>query len=109
MAEPGPVPGNAPSAPAGVTTTASAGSSADTGTGSVKVTPLDRYPAKGRATGGVRAQRLLRGESELVLGWVGVGPARAVGPDGRSVGLPDVDERRDGSGSPLSAPVAGIG
>ena len=80
-----------------------------TGTGSVKVTPLDRYPAKGRATGGVRAQRLLRGESELILGWVGVGPARAVGPDGRSVGLPDVDERRDGSGSPLSAPVAGIG
>ena len=80
-----------------------------TGTGSVKVTPLDRYPAKGRATGGVRAQRFLRGEDELVLAWVGVGPARAVGPGGQSVGLPEVDERRDGSGSPLSAPVAGIG
>ena len=80
-----------------------------TGTGSVKVTPLDRYPAKGRATGGVRAQRFLRGEDELVLAWVGVGPARAVGPGGQSVGLPETDERRDGSGSPLSAPVAGIG
>ena len=80
-----------------------------TGTGSVKVTPLDRYPAKGRATGGVRAQRFLRGEDELVLAWVGVGPARAVGPGGQSVGLPEADERRDGSGSPLSAPVAGIG
>ena len=80
-----------------------------TGTGSVKVTPLDRYPAKGRATGGVRAQRGLRGEDELVRAWVGVGPARAVGPGGQSVGLPETDERRDGSGSPLSAPVAGIG
>ena len=80
-----------------------------TGTGSVKVTPLDRYPAKGRATGGVRAQRFLRGEDELILAWVGVGPARAVGPGGQSVGLPEVDERRDGSGSPLAAPVAGIG
>ena len=58
-----------------------------TSAGSVKVTPLDRYPAKGRATGGVRAQRFLRGEDELVLAWVGVGPARAVGPGGQSVGL----------------------
>ncbi|MDU0347726.1 DNA gyrase C-terminal beta-propeller domain-containing protein, partial [Actinomyces sp. MRS3W] len=80
-----------------------------TGSGSVKVTPLDRYPAKGRATGGVRAQRFLRGEAELVLAWVGVGPARAVGSGGQPVDLPEVDERRDASGAPLSAPVAGIG
>ena len=79
------------------------------GTGSVKVTPLDRYPAKGRATNGVRAQRFLRGEDELVLAWVGVGPARAVDGDGRPVDLPAVNERRDASGSPLPAPVVGIG
>ncbi len=77
--------------------------------GSVKVTPLDRYPAKGRATGGVRAQRFLRGEDQLVLAWVGVGPARAVGSGGQSVALPDADERRDASGSPVTAPVAGVG
>ena len=77
--------------------------------GSVKVTPLDRYPAKGRATGGVRAQRFLRGEDRLVLAWVGVGPARAVGSGGQEVALPDVDERRDASGTPLPAPVVGIG
>ncbi|MDO4243420.1 MAG: DNA topoisomerase (ATP-hydrolyzing) [Actinomyces sp.] len=77
--------------------------------GSVKVTPLDRYPAKGRATGGVRAQRFLRGEDQLVLAWVGVGPARAVDRGGQAVTLPQSDERRDASGSPLSAPVAGIG
>ena len=64
------------------------------GTGSVKVTPLDRYPAKGRATGGVRAHRFLRGEDRLVLAWAGVGPARAVGAEGRAVTLPEPDERR---------------
>lgn len=77
--------------------------------GSVKVTPLDRYPAKGRATGGVRAQRFLRGEDELVLAWVGVGPARAVGSGGQAVALPEPDERRDASGTALAAPVAAIG
>lgn len=76
--------------------------------GSVKVSPLDRYPAKGRATGGVRAHRFVRGEDELVLAWVGVGP-RAVGSGGQAVELPEVDERRDASGSPLPGPIAAIG
>lgn len=76
--------------------------------GSVKVSPLDRYPAKGRATGGVRAHRFVRGEDELVLAWVGVGP-RAVGSGGQAVDLPEVDERRDASGSPLPGPIAAIG
>ncbi|WP_303324849.1 DNA gyrase/topoisomerase IV subunit A [Actinomyces radicidentis] len=76
--------------------------------GSVKVSPLDRYPAKGRATGGVRAHRFVRGEDELVLAWVGVGP-RAVGSGGQAIELPEVDERRDASGSPLPGPIAAIG
>ncbi|MBO3725196.1 DNA topoisomerase 4 subunit A [Actinomyces bowdenii] len=80
-----------------------------TGGGSAKVTPLDRYPVKGRATGGVRTHRFLRGEDELVSAWVGVAPARAVGPDGGAVPLPEPDERRDGSGAPLAGPLGGIG
>ncbi|WP_026427726.1 DNA gyrase/topoisomerase IV subunit A [Actinomyces slackii] len=80
-----------------------------TGGGSAKVTPLDRYPVKGRATGGVRTHRFLRGEDELVAAWVGVGPARAVGSGGQAVALPEPDERRDGSGAPLPGPLAGIG
>ena len=44
---------------------------------SVKVTPFELYPAKGRATGGVRTHRFLKGEPQLVLAWVGPGlPAR---------------------------------
>ncbi|GAA4433185.1 DNA topoisomerase IV subunit A [Georgenia halophila] len=77
--------------------------------GSAKVTPLDRYPGKGRATGGVRAHRLLRGEDCLQLAWVGTQPPRAVGSGGQSVELPPVDERRDGSGQALPTPVAAIG
>ena len=92
-----------------VTVAGSEGSLPGTGGGSVKVTPLDRYPAKGRATGGVRSHRFLRGEDELVAAWVGVAPPRALREGGKPVPLPEADERRDGSGSPLPAPIIGIG
>ncbi|WP_159797761.1 DNA gyrase/topoisomerase IV subunit A [Puerhibacterium puerhi] len=77
--------------------------------GSVKVTPYELYPGKGRATGGVRSHRFLKGEDELVLAWVGQGPARAVGSGGQPVELPADDNRRDGSGTPVAAPVAAVG
>ncbi|MEE6295504.1 DNA gyrase/topoisomerase IV subunit A [Georgenia wangjunii] len=77
--------------------------------GTAKVTPLDRYPAKGRATGGVRAHRFLRGEDTLVQAWVGVGPVRATAAGGQPVELPEPEERRDGSGHALPVPVAAIG
>ena len=92
-----------------VTVAGSEGSLPGTGGGSVKVTPLDRYPAKGRATGGVRSHRFLRGEDGLVAAWVGVAPARALREGGGPVTLPEADERRDGSGSPLPSPIVGIG
>ena len=64
---------------------------------SVKVTPFSEYPAKGRATGGVRAQRFLKGETELRLAWIGPRPAGAA-RNGDPVELPEIDVRRDGSG-----------
>jgi DNA gyrase subunit A len=70
---------------------------------SVKVTPFAEYPAKGRATGGVRAHRLLKGETELTVAWVGPRPAGATGT-GDPVELPPVDYRRDGSGMAAAAP-----
>jgi DNA gyrase subunit A len=77
-----------------------------TSTGSgVKVTPFVEYPAKGRATGGVRAQRFLKGESRLVVAWVGPRPVAAT-PAGEPMDLPDVDHRRDGSG--LAARTPGL-
>ncbi|NBE84509.1 DNA topoisomerase IV [Micromonospora sp. NEAU-HG-1] len=63
----------------------------------VKVTPFGAYPAKGRATGGVRAQRFLRGETDLVVAWIGPRPVGATAT-GDPVDLPPSDPRRDGSG-----------
>ena len=70
---------------------------------SVKVTPFSEYPAKGRATGGVRSQRFLRGETELLLAWIGPRPAGA-SKSGVPVELPEIDQRRDASGAPHPGP-----
>jgi DNA gyrase subunit A len=80
-----------------------------TDAGSVKVTDLGQYPAKGRATGGVRCHRFLKGEDAVLLAWVGPAPAIAAAPSGSPVPLPPADARRDGSGTPSSQPIAAIG
>ncbi|MFJ5787458.1 DNA gyrase/topoisomerase IV subunit A [Streptomyces hydrogenans] len=72
---------------------------------SAKLTPFDQYPRKGRATGGVRCQRFLKGEDVLILAWAGALPARAAQKNGTPVELPEPDPRRDGSGTPLPATV----
>jgi DNA gyrase subunit A len=80
-----------------------------TDAGSVKATGFEHYPAKGRATGGVRCHRFLKGEDSLLLGWVGEAPAIAAAASGSPVPLPAVDARRDGSGIPGTQPIAAIG
>ncbi|MGH1562779.1 DNA gyrase/topoisomerase IV subunit A [Mumia sp. DW29H23] len=92
-----------------VTIAGSAGTLPGAEAGSVKVTPFEAYPAKGRATGGVRCQRLLKGEDALVLAWAGPGPAMASGSGGAAATLPAVDPRRDGSGTPGAQPVLAVG
>lgn len=74
-----------------------------------KVTPFPEFPAKGRATGGVRAHRLLSGQTGLSLAWVGVSPAMAADAKGKPVDLPEVDTRRDGSGVAMDRLVAHLG
>jgi DNA gyrase subunit A len=74
--------------------------------GAVKVTPFSEYPGKGRGTGGVRCQRLLKGEDGLLLGYVGAAPVKASASSGAPVELPPVDPRRDGSGVPVAQPIA---
>lgn len=91
-----------------VVVTASGSSTALPGTepGAVKVAPFSEYPGKGRATGGVRCHRFLKGEDTLVFAWAGVGPARAAAASGAPVDLPPATGRRDGSGLPGSQPIA---
>jgi DNA gyrase subunit A len=71
-----------------------------------KMTPFDQYPRKGRATGGVRCQRFLKGEDCLSVAWAGPVPARAAQKNGTPADLPDLDPRRDGSGVSLPKTVS---
>lgn len=80
-----------------------------TDNGSAKITPLDAYPTKGRATGGVRSQRFLKGQNTLIFAYVGPYPINAATESGHPVALPQPDMRRDGSGTELDAAVAFAG
>ncbi|QGN57532.1 DNA topoisomerase (ATP-hydrolyzing) subunit A [Nostocoides sp. HKS02] len=91
-----------------VTSSGSSGALPGTEPGSLKVTPYAEYPAKGRATGGVRCHRFLRGEDTLVLAWAGATPARAAGGNGVAVELPEATGRRDGSGVAARSPIARV-
>ncbi|WP_372451116.1 DNA gyrase/topoisomerase IV subunit A [Nonomuraea rhizosphaerae] len=99
-----------PSLPAQVVTVAGT-STALPGTqvGGGKVSDYTEFPAKGRATGGVRAQRFLKGEDVLLLGWAGPAPAKAISSVGKPVPLPDEIGRRDGSGVRLTNTIGAIG
>ena len=94
-----------------VVVTVSGGSSSLLGSesGSVKVSDFGEFPAKGRATGGVRCHRFLKGEDALVLGWAGADPAIATAESGEPIDLPETLGRRDGSGAPVSEPIAAVG
>ena len=75
---------------------------------SIKVSDFAEFPAKGRATGGVRAHRFLTGESELVLGFAGPHP-QAASAGGAARHLPDALSRRDASGVPLEQKIDAVG
>ncbi|MFG2565018.1 DNA topoisomerase (ATP-hydrolyzing) subunit A [Streptomyces sp. NPDC048567] len=97
-----------PAADAAVFTVAGSHGTLDDSVLTCKLTPFDQYPRKGRATGGVRCQRFLKGEDVLVFAWAGALPARAAQKNGAPASLPEPDPRRDGSGTPLESPVAVI-
>ncbi|AUG79983.1 DNA topoisomerase IV subunit A [Kitasatospora sp. MMS16-BH015] len=91
-----------------VSVAGSAGTLAGDQQSSWKLTPFEQYPRKGRATGGVRCQRFLRGEDTLLFAWAGPAPARAAAANGNPVTLPERDPRRDGSGTPVPSPIAAV-
>ncbi|MER7818093.1 DNA topoisomerase IV subunit A [Streptomyces sp. NPDC096153] len=97
-----------PAADAVVFTAAASAGTLDDSVTTAKLTPFDQYPRKGRATGGVRCQRFLKGEDRLVFAWAGAGVARAAQKNGSPAELPEIDPRRDGSGTPLAKPVAAV-
>lgn len=94
-----------PETDAVVTISGSSTALPETEFGAAKVTPMEAFPAKGRATGGVRCHRFLKGEDRLVIAAIGHAPVVAGAADGTPVALPGPDHRRDGSGTPLAAAV----
>ena len=94
-----------------VVATVSGGESVLPGTepGRAKVSAFGEYPAKGRATGGVRAHAFLKGEDRLTVAWVGPEPALAVDPTGAVRKLPESGARRDASGQPVDGVIGSIG
>lgn len=73
--------------------------------GSIKVTSFSEFPAKGRATGGVRAHRFLRGEDHLVLGAAVTGAPLAATKNGSARTVPSDLAKRDGSGIALEQQI----
>ncbi|MFM1783953.1 MAG: hypothetical protein RLZZ579_230 [Actinomycetota bacterium] len=70
----------------------------DTDPGSAKATRLGAYPRKGRGSQGVRCHKFLKNEDQLYFAGISTAAPIAFDSDDREVGLPEVDDRRDGSG-----------
>ncbi|MGI6878272.1 DNA gyrase/topoisomerase IV subunit A [Microbacterium sp. gxy059] len=77
--------------------------------GRAKISDFGEFPAKGRATGGVRAHAFLKGEDHLQLAYAGPDPAYALNAQGSVRKLPMTLSKRDGSGQVLDAEIASIG
>jgi DNA gyrase subunit A len=95
--------------PVVVTVAGRSGALPGTGGASVKVTPFAEYPAKGRATGGVRCQRFLKGEDGLIQAWIGPVPVVGATESGVIVDLTAMTGRRDGSGNAITRQLAHLG
>ncbi|QKJ25226.1 DNA topoisomerase IV subunit A [Aquiluna borgnonia] len=78
-----------------------------TDAGSAKVTRLVAYPRKGRAAMGIRAHRFLKGEDQLYFATIAKSPARLFDLDEKRIQGPQTDDRRDGSGTPISTYLGG--
>jgi DNA gyrase subunit A len=77
--------------------------------GSAKITELAEFPAKGRATGGVRAQKFIRDENQLYFAYVGDSPILGSASAGKPLETPEYLAKRDASGTPLSATIVSAG
>lgn len=69
-----------------------------------KVSKLSLFNSKGRATGGMRSQRFVKGEEQLAFAVVSVNPI-LVSASGSEIPVPAIDPRRDGAGKPFELPV----
>ncbi|MER7543419.1 DNA topoisomerase IV subunit A [Spirillospora sp. NPDC127506] len=91
-----------------ITVSGSSSALPGTQTGAIKVADFADFPSKGRATGGVRAHRFLKGEDVLLQAWAAPTPLRAAAANGKPAMLNATLGRRDGSGEKLDKPIVAI-
>ena len=77
--------------------------------GSVKISEIAEFPAKGRATGGVRAHKFIRDENQIYFAYVGEQPILAHTSSGKVLELENKLAKRDASGTPISATIFSAG
>lgn len=77
-------------------------------TTSIKLSLLSEFPAKGRATAGVRCHKFLSGEKVVVSAAAGNAPIHAATNTGGFVEVPDKLVKRDASGTKLSKSVGAV-
>jgi DNA gyrase subunit A len=77
--------------------------------GSAKLSLLTEFPTKGRATGGVRSHKLLKGEDKLYFAWAGPSAPKLQSSDGKALNLSFELSKRDASGSKLSTSIVSAG
>lgn len=70
----------------------------------VKTTPLNAFPIKGRGGKGMRSHKFLKDESELKYAKVAYNPTGYAGA--KKISLPEATEKRDGSGVKLPSLTA---
>ncbi|MGA1033099.1 MAG: DNA gyrase subunit A, partial [Aquiluna sp.] len=75
--------------------------------GSWKLTPLSAFPSKGRGSMGVRCQRLLKGEDQLYFAGVVSAEPVVLDPAGQTLDTPQVEPKRDASGSTAAGYIQG--
>ncbi len=99
----------ATTAPAHVVTIAGSSTALPgTDAGTIKVSDLAEFPAKGRGTRGMRCHKFRSGEDVLTLAAVAVAPVRAASAAGVPIELPAQLAKRDATGAPGSVPVSGL-
>jgi DNA gyrase subunit A len=91
-----------------VTVANSSAALAGTDAGSAKVSSLSEFPAKGRATGGVRGHKFIRTEDQLYFAAVIEDDIYAIASDGKPIELPE-PAKRDASGTTLGSAIFGAG
>lgn len=75
---------------------------------SIKLSALTEFPAKGRATGGVRCHKFLAGEKVIVIAAAGTPPIHAATGTGGFVDVPAKLAKRDASGAKLAKSIGAV-